>query len=125
MYDHPNASPAALREATLAIAKNVWNRWYAPLFGVKDVTLLGIYSHMIDAFLYLPDYPIGHLIAAQLEAHLEALPRERLGVEIERMSRFGAVTPDLWMKHATGEEVSAKPIIRAAAEALGSTARAD
>jgi hypothetical protein len=124
MYDHPNASPAALREATLAIAKDVWNRWYAPVFGAKDVTLLAIYSHMIDAFLYLPDYPIGHLIAAQLEAHLEALPRERLGAEIERMSRFGAVTPDLWMKHATGEEVSAKPLIRAASEALAATARA-
>jgi hypothetical protein len=124
MYAHPNASPAALREATLAIAKDVWNRWYAPVFGVKDVTLLAIYSHMVDRALYLPDYPIGHLIAAQLEAHLEALPRDRLGPEIERMSRFGAVTPDLWMKHATGEEVSAKPLIRAASEALAATARA-
>ncbi|HYG67757.1 MAG TPA: hypothetical protein VD838_08865 [Anaeromyxobacteraceae bacterium] len=125
MYAHPNASPAALREATLAIAKDVWNRWYAPVFGVKDVTLLAIYSHLIDAMLYLPDYPIGHLIAAQLETHLEKLPKERLGAEIERITKFGAVTPDLWMKNATGEEVSPKPLIRAAAEALAETARAD
>lgn len=125
MYDHPNASPAALREATLEIARGVWNRWYAPVFGVNDVTLLAIYSHMIDAFLYLPDYPIGHVIAAQLERHFDTLPRERLGAEFERMARFGAVTPDLWMKHATGEPLSAQPLIRAAAEALGDTARVD
>lgn len=125
MYDHPNASPAALREATLEIARGVWNRWYAPVFGVNDVTLLAIYSHMIDAFLYLPDYPIGHVIAAQLERHFDTLPRERLGAEFERMARFGAVTPDLWMKHATGEPLSAQPLIRAAAEALGETARVD
>ena len=33
------------------------------VIGKKDVVLLGIYSHMIHSFLYLPDYPIGHLIA--------------------------------------------------------------
>lgn len=123
MYAHPNATPAALREATLGIARDVWNRWYAPVFGVKDVPILAIYSHMIDAFLYLPDYPIGHLIAAQIEHHLEAVPRDRLGAEFERMARFGAVTPDLWMTNATGAPVSAKPLIRAAGEALRATAR--
>ena len=29
-----------------------------------------IYSHMISSFLYLPDYPLGHLIAFQIEEHL-------------------------------------------------------
>ena len=40
MYDHPRATPAQLREATLGIAREVWNRWYAPVFGARDVPLL-------------------------------------------------------------------------------------
>ena len=37
--------------------------------------LLGVYSHMIDAFLYLPDYPIGHLIAFQIEEQMKKAGR--------------------------------------------------
>ena len=66
MYEHPEATPAELREATLAIAKDVWNRYYAPAFGVRDSDILAIYSHMIVYGLYLPDYPIGHVIAFQV-----------------------------------------------------------
>ena len=50
---------------------DMWNRYFAPVFKKKDVILLGIYSHMIDSSLYLPDYPIGHLIANQIEAQHE------------------------------------------------------
>ncbi|HYO92068.1 MAG TPA: hypothetical protein VEQ40_10545, partial [Pyrinomonadaceae bacterium] len=67
MYDHPNATPAELKEASLRISKDIWNKYYAPVFKERDVVLLGIYSHMIDSFLYLPDYPIGHMIAFQIE----------------------------------------------------------
>ena len=116
MYDHPAATPAELREATVAVARDVWNHYYAPVIGVRDVLLLGIYSHMLSSFLYLPDYPIGHLIAAQIEEHLEKTGP--LGAEFERMARFGAVTPDLWMKNATGSAVSAAPLLRAAEAAL-------
>jgi hypothetical protein len=119
MYAHPKATPAELRDATLRIARDVWNRWYAPVFGRRDVPLLAIYSHMVNNLLYLPDYPIGHLIAAQLEEHLDHLPTGKsLGSEIERITSQGALTPDLWMKGATGAPVSAEPIIRAAARAL-------
>ena len=119
MYDHPKATPAELREATLRIARDVWNRWWAPVIGVRDTPILAIYSHMVNNTLYLPDYPIGHLIAAQVEEHLRTLPPGRaLGEEIERMTTAGAVTPDLWMKNATGEPVSAQPLLRAAARAL-------
>jgi hypothetical protein len=122
MYDHPRATPAQLREATLRIARDTWNRWYAPVFGVRDVPLLAIYSHMVSNLLYLPDYPIGHLIAAQLEEHLERLPPDtRLGEEVERIAVQGALAPDVWMKGATGEPVSAQPLIRAAARALDRT----
>ena len=71
MYDHPKATPGELRDATVGIAKDIWNRYYAPVFGTKDVVLLGIYSHMIDSLLYLPDYPIGHMIAFQVERQME------------------------------------------------------
>jgi hypothetical protein len=118
LYRHPGATPAALREATLRLARDVWNRWYAPVLGVRDSPLLAIYSHMIDRNLYLPDYPLGHLISAQLEGHLAALPPGRLGAEVERLCTAGRLAPDLWMRHAVGREVSAGPLLEAAARAL-------
>jgi len=116
MYDHPNATPAQLRDATLTIAKDVWNRYYAPVFGKKDVVLLGIYSHMIDSLLYLPDYPIGHLIAFQVERQMEKAGA--IGPEFERITKTGNVAPDLWMKKATGAPVGPEALLEAAAEAL-------
>jgi hypothetical protein len=116
MYAHPEATPAELREATLSVARDVWNRRFAPLFGVRDVSLLAVYSHMVGLMLYLPSYPIGHLIAAQIEEHLARAPD--LGAEFERMASYGAVTPDLWMKHATGEAVSPRALLTAAQRAL-------
>jgi len=118
MYQHPGATPAQLREAAVGLARQVWNRWSAPVLGVKDSPLLAIYSHMIDAGLYLPDYPIGHLIQAQVEEHLGALPPERLGAEFERMASLGRVAPDLWMTSATGSGVSARPLLAASRRAL-------
>jgi hypothetical protein len=118
MYQHPQATPAELREATLRLARDTWNRWYAPVLGVRDSPLLAVYSHMIERALYLPDYPIGHLISAQVEAHLAAVPPDRMGAEIERMTRVGRVAPDLWMRNATGAEVTAGPLLRAAAAAF-------
>jgi hypothetical protein len=119
MYDHPAATPAALREATQAIARDVWNRWYAPVFGVRDVTLLAVYSHMVNDLLYLPNYPIGRLIASQIEQHLASRPAGELGKEFERMASLGRLAPDVWMRKATGEPVSARPLLAAAARALG------
>jgi hypothetical protein len=116
MYAHPDATPAQLREATLAVARDVWNRWFAPVFGERDVTLLAIYSHMINEFLYLPDYPIGHMIAFQVEAQMERAGN--FGAEFERVARIGAVTPDLWMTQATGAPVGPQALIQAAAGAL-------
>jgi hypothetical protein len=118
MYDHPKATPAELRDATVAISRDVWNKYYAPILGTRDVVLLGIYSHMISSTLYLPDYPLGHLIEAQIEEHLAK--KGPLGAEFERMTRFGSVTPDLWMKNATGNPISTAPLLHAAESALAS-----
>ncbi|HYP79915.1 MAG TPA: hypothetical protein VEQ17_06485, partial [Steroidobacteraceae bacterium] len=116
MYAHPQATPAELREATLGIARGVWNQWFAPVFGLRDVTLLAIYSHMINSFLYLPDYPIGHMIAFQVEAQMEKAGN--FGAEFERVARIGAVAPDLWMQQATGSPVGPDALVAAAASAL-------
>ena len=116
MYEHPDATPAQLREATVALARDLWNRHYAPVLGEKDSALLGIYSHIIaPSFLYLPAYPLGHLIAFQLE---EKLQGPRSGAEFERVASFGRVTPDFWMVHATGSPVSAETLLRATEAAL-------
>ncbi len=116
MYDHPNATPAQLKEAVLQIARDIWNRYYASVIGQNDVTLLAIYSHMINNFLYLPNYPIGHLIAVQIEEQVKK--SGDLGGEIKRMCKLGNIAPDLWMEQATGLPVSANALLRATEEAL-------
>lgn len=115
LYKNPDASPDSLRRAVMACARDVWNRYYAPVFGVRDQVILAAYSHMVDAALYLPDYPLGHLIAFQLERYLQG---KSLGREMERMCRAGRLTPQQWMKNAVGQEISAEPLLAAAREAL-------
>jgi len=116
MYDNPSATPAQLRDAVVQIAKENWNKFYEPVLGGKDTPLLGIYSHMISYPLYLPDYPLGHLIAFQIEE--QAKKAGVLGPEFERMAKYGSVTPDVWMTNATGSPVSAAPLLRATEKAL-------
>jgi hypothetical protein len=112
LYDHPSATPAQFREAVVAIAQDIWNRYYAPLFKVKDVTLLAIYSHMISAGLYLPDYPLGQLIAFQVEDHFRKQSGP-MGPEFERICQLGSITPDAWMRQAVGAPLSADPLLAA------------
>jgi hypothetical protein len=116
MYDHPQATASELKVATVQIAKDVWNKYYAPVFHQKDVVLLGIYSHMISSMMYLPDYPIGHLIAFQIEAQMEKAGN--IGREFERMAVVGRVVPDLWMQQATGAPVSPDALLKATNKAL-------
>jgi len=116
MYDHPTATPGQLKDAVLAISKDVWNRYYAPVLGQKDCVLLGIYSHMISSFLYLPDYPIGHMIAFQIEHEIEKTGK--LGETFERMATQGRLTPDLWMMKATGRPVGPEALLEATEKAL-------
>jgi hypothetical protein len=117
MYEHPDATPAQLKNATIGIAKDIWNKYYAPVFDVKDVVLLGVYSHMIHSFLYLPDYPIGHMIALQVEGQMKKAGK--IGPEFERCSVIGNVTPDMWMKEATGLPVGPDALLAETGAALG------
>ena len=116
MYDHPNATPKQLKDATLQIARDVWNKHYAPVFGKRDVVLLAAYSHMIASVLYLPDYSIGYMIARQIEEKMRTAGA--IGPEFERMAKFGSLAPDLWMENATGAPVGPEALLRATERAL-------
>jgi hypothetical protein len=116
MYEHPEATPAQLKDATLQISKDIWNKYYAPIFKKRDVVILGVYSHMIDSFLYLPDYPIGHMIAFQIEEQMEK--SGNIGSEFERMATAGSIVPDLWMKKATGAPVGPEALLIETEKAL-------
>ncbi len=115
MYQHPKATPAELREAALDIARSVWNKHFAPVFGVRDQDILAIYSHMIVYGLYLPDYPIGHIIAFQLA---DELREGDFGEQFERVSRQGRLVPDAWMRGAVGQPISAAVLLSEAKKAL-------
>jgi len=115
LYEHPETTPAEFKQAVIAIAKKVWNEYYYPVIGKKDCEILAIYSHMIDNGLYLPDYPLGHLISFQIEQYIKG---KNLAKEMERMCVQGRINPIYWMKGAVGAELSAEPMIFAAREAL-------
>ncbi|TAL70177.1 MAG: hypothetical protein EPN82_04110 [Bacteroidetes bacterium] len=115
LYANPDATPEQLKESVIKIAKDVWNKYYAPIFGVKDEPILAIYSHMIDYPLYLSAYPIGHLIEFQLEKFLAG---KNLGTEMERIIKQGSILPDEWMKGAVGNVLSIEPTLESTEEAL-------
>ncbi len=115
MYAHPDATPAQLKEAVISIAKNVWSTYYADILGGHDETLLGIYSHMIDYPLYLPNYPMGHVIDFQIEQQVKG---ENMASEIERMLTQGRIIPQIWMRNAVGKEISIESLLNSTQEAL-------
>jgi len=115
MYANPEATPAQLKEAVIAAAKEVWNSYYAPVLGGNDEPILAIYSHMIDNPLYLSNYPMGHIIEFQVEQQVKGKP---LAAEFDRMYTQGRLIPQTWMKGAVGQEIAIEPTLNAAAEAL-------
>lgn len=117
LYENPDATAADLKATIIRNAKEVWNKYYAPVFGSADSPILGIYSHMIDYPLYLPNYPFGHIVESQLETHLVG---RSIGDEVCRMYPAGRLTPNLWMQHAVGSDVSVDPLLRQIDKALGS-----
>jgi len=115
MYDHPDAGVEELKSAVISIAQEVWNEYYAPVMGVRDVPILAIYSHMITGAMYLPDYAIAGVIQFQVEQYLK---NHTLGSEMKRMCTIGSVVPDLWMRQAVGTGISAAPLLAAVEESL-------
>jgi hypothetical protein len=118
LYKNPTATAEQLREATVKIAQDTWNKYYAPTLGGKDIALLGIYSHTITSPLYLFNYVLGHLIAFQVEELVAGKDKATFAKEFERVTRIGSILPDAWMKQATGKPVIAQPLLDAAKRAL-------
>ena len=115
LYENPNTTAEELKNQVVAIAKEVWNKYYAPILGETDSPILGIYSHMIDAPLYLPNYPFGHIVEFQLE---QLFSGKNMAEEVIRIYPAGRLTPQQWMINATGEKVSTKPLLIATEEAV-------
>ena len=115
LYEHPEATVEQLKEQVIRTAQEVWNKYYAQYLGEPDSPILAIYSHMIDSPLYLANYPYGHIIQFQLEQQLKG---KSVAAEIERIYPAGRLTPQHWMRHAVGNEVSTQPLLDAATEAL-------
>ena len=118
MYAHPDATADELKTEVIKMAKEIWNTYYAPVFGTKDEPILAIYSHMIDAPLYLSAYPLGHLIQFQLEEYLKG---KNIGTEVQRIFAMGKLTPQIWMQKAVGNPLSVEPLLKATAEAVEKT----
>jgi hypothetical protein len=115
LYANPEATPAQLKESAIAISVEVWNRYFAPVLGVKDSPILAIYSHMVDSPLYLANYSYGHVIQFQIEEYLKG---KKLSEEIDRIYSQGRLTPQQWMNGALGNKISTQPILNALDKAL-------
>ena len=120
IYAHKDATPQALCEATQAIAREVWNRYYEPVLGEHDCILLGVYSHMVNSPMYLPNYPLGHIVQYQLEEYLSQCPTQHaFAQEYARIYRLGRLTPKEWMIQAVGAAPSIEPILHAVDKICG------
>jgi hypothetical protein len=115
MYENPDATPEQLKEAVTGIAVDIWNEYFAEIFGERDIPLLAIYSHMIQSPLYLSNYPYGRLIMFQIEDHISDKDFAR---EVERIFSIGNLTPRHWMEKAVGEQISNRPMFTAVEKAL-------
>ena len=115
LYENPNATVEQLKAAIIRNAQEVWNKYYAPVLGHENSSVLAIYSHMIDVPLYLPNYPFGHIVESQLEAQF----RDKVvGEEVCRIYPIGKLTPNHWMQYAVGQPVSINPLLNEVAEAI-------
>ena len=115
LYEHPDATKVQLKETVIQNAIDVWNQYFAPVFGVNDTPILAIYSHMIDNPLYLSNYPVGHLIDFQIDEYLKG---KNFADEVLRIYSTGRIIPQLWMKNAVGNEISIRPLLEATDKAL-------
>lgn len=113
MYAHPDATALQLQEAVITLSKEVWNKYFAPVFGVKDETVLAVYSHMIGYPLYLSAYAFGQIIEFQLDNYLTG---KDFAAEVSRIFKQGRLTPNVWIKQATGDDLSVAPMLQAIRE---------
>jgi hypothetical protein len=115
LYANPGADAAALRTEVLATADRLWARHYERHYGPDPYRLLAAYQHMIGHPLYLADYAIGHVMSHQIRDFIRG---RDIAAETIRITSIGRLTPDLWMRRATGAPLSAEPLARDAAAGI-------
>ncbi|MBF0298147.1 MAG: hypothetical protein HQK51_05470 [Oligoflexia bacterium] len=108
LYKTKNVTAKNLKDFVIKTANELWKKYWAPYFGESDSAILAIYSHMIDAGLYLPDYPIGHIINYQIKKYFK---HNDLATNLERICKLGSIYPDPWMEAAIGQTISADELI--------------
>jgi hypothetical protein len=116
IYANPTASAEQLRDQVIAIADQLWSRFYEPLHGKDRNRLLAAYQHMVAHPLYLADYTIGHVMSHQIRSFMRG---KELAGETKRITSLGRLTPDLWMRKAVGAPLSIEPLANDCAAALG------
>ncbi|MDL2241880.1 hypothetical protein LJB91_03125 [Bacteroidales bacterium OttesenSCG-928-L03] len=115
LYANPQATADQLKEATIRLSKEIWNKYFAPVFGVEDETVLAIYSHMVSYPLYLSAYAFGQIIEFQLEQYIS---NKDFATEVDRIYRLGTLTPNQWIIQATGEPLSVEPLLEAVSNVI-------
>lgn len=115
LYSHPEATAEQLKGAVIQISKDVWNNYFAAVFGIRDQPILAIYSHMISNPLYLAAYSYGQIIEFQIEDYLKG---KRFSDEIDRIYKQGTLIPQVWMQGAVGNKISVDPILKQLDEVL-------
>jgi hypothetical protein len=115
LYNHPDATAEQLKKATIAIADEVWDQYFAPSFGINDQPILAVYSHMVAYPLYLSAYSFGQLIEFQVE---QSFKGKDFAGQVEKLYSQGRLTPQIWMEQGIGEKLSPEPLLQATSKAI-------
>jgi len=115
IYANPGATEEEVRDAIISITENIWNTYFAEIFGVRDQHILSIYNHFITGSLYLFNYFLGDVIMYQLH---DAYRSGDLAVKLKEACKEGNTTPGLWMSKAVGTGISTEPLMDASAKAI-------
>ena len=116
IYAHPDAKPAEVQAAVLKITEDIWNQYFADVFGgLRDQHLLSIYNHFITGSLYLYNYFLGNVIMYQLH---DAYKNDDYGKSLRGACKEGNTLPEMWMQNAVGAPISATPVLNASKRAF-------
>ena len=115
LYDNPNVTKKQLKETVVSLSKEIWNDYYAPVFGSNDEPILAIYSHMISYPLYLSAYALGNIIEFQIEQFLKT---NDFAKTVDTIFKLGNLTPEQWMQKAVGANIDVEPMQKAGFDAL-------
>lgn len=117
LYAHPGAGPGDLAQAVQVLARERWNRSYAPVLGQPDCLLLASRASLVAGELGLADAAMAPMIACQLRTQV---PRpEDPGPALRRWTALGRLTPDLWLRRAGCGPLGPEALLAATAAALG------